>query len=194
MFYKCFRKCLQSTLSKEHISIVTTVPIPIRNRWLNIGGSMSKYTQSLYIIHQKKKNLFPHKTSQHLPRYSMSQLSEGTRFIGIIKWCSSYHVNMNNASHFLKMLGQKEKNKQEAVSDICFKSLNNGKLEPIETMLLVSQATLGPWVRSAQANAVPTVLVSCFCWNEETPKTAALKSGRQFLPPHQSSLSILRQE
>ena len=74
----------------------------------------------------------------------MSQLSEGTRFIGIIKRCSSYHVNMNNASHFLKMLGQKEKNKQEAVSDICFESLNNGKVEPIETMLLVSQATLGP--------------------------------------------------
>ena len=154
-------KCLQSILSKEHINIVTTVPIPISNRWLNIGGSMSKYMQSLYIIHQKKKNLFPHKTSQHSPRYSMSQLSEGTRFIGIIKRCSSYHVNMNNASHFLKMLGQKEKNKQEAVSDICFESLNNGKV-----MLLVSQATLGPWVRSAQANAVPTVLlVSCFCWN-----------------------------
>ena len=127
-------------------------------QWVNICN--------LYISSTKKKNLFPHKTSQHSPRYSMSQLSEGTRFIGIIKRCSSYHVNMNNASHFLKMLGQKEKNKQEAVSDICFESLNNGKVEPIETMLLVSQATLGPWVRSAQANAVPTVLlVSCFCWN-----------------------------
>ena len=159
-------KCLQSTLSKEHINIVTTVHIPIRNRWLNIGGPMSKYMQSLYIIHQKKKKNFPHKTSQHSPRYSMTKLSEGTRFIGIIKRCSNYHVNMNNAPHFLKMLGQKEKNKQEGSKWHLSESLNNGKLEPIAMILLVSQATLGPWVRSAQAKAVPTVLlVSCFCWN-----------------------------
>ena len=57
-------------------------------QWVNICN--------LYISSTKKK-LFPHKTSQHSPRYSMSLLSEGTRFIVITKRCSSYHVNLNAA-------------------------------------------------------------------------------------------------
>ena len=76
VFYKCFMKCLQSILSKEHINIVTIVPIPIRNRWLNIGGSMSKYMQSLYIIHQKKKISFPTK------RHSTHQ---GTQWVNSVR-------------------------------------------------------------------------------------------------------------
>ena len=45
-------------------------------------------------------------------------------------------VSMNNAPQFLKMLGQKENNKQEGSKWHLFESLNNGKLEPIEMMLL----------------------------------------------------------
>lgn len=130
-------KCLLwSSLSKEDINkhSISTVHIPMRTMWENMDGSMSiNFICNLYISSTKKSSLF-HQNFIALTKVLKGLLS--IMFTGLRKKCPNYHVSMNSSHQSFKILGQYEINKLEVNNGHLFESLNNGKLEPTEVMLV----------------------------------------------------------